>query len=313
MQGKAFRAGIRLARIAFAIALLALLWRFAGGQEAARSLATANPAWLAAALGALTLQTVFSALRWQLTAAQLGIHLPTRAALAEYYLGQVVNQALPGGVLGDAKRAFRSRGQAGLLVAGQAVLFERLAGQMGLIACMAVTFLLTLALPGGLTWPAWLIAPVGLLVAVGLALPLALWAAGQLPGRGGKALRAFRQAMARALFARPVIARQIGLSLATVLCNLAAFAFCAQSVSHGLSPVAVAAFVPLILLTMLVPLTISGWGLREGAAVALFPLAGVSASGGLAASVVFGLMLILSALPGLPVLLARGHGQMALR
>lgn len=95
------------------------------------------------------------------------------------------------------------------------------------------------------------------------------------------------------------------LSIATTLCNLAAFGFCAQAVGHGLPPAAIAAFVPLILLTMLVPLTISGWGLREGAAAALFPVAGASASGGLAASVVFGLVLILSTLPGLLVLLGR--------
>ncbi|SIT07578.1 Uncharacterized membrane protein YbhN, UPF0104 family [Roseivivax lentus] len=296
---------LRAVQGAIALGLLVLLWQVAGGEEAAQSLTSANPAWLAAALAALTLQTVLSALRWRLTAAQLGITIDPRAALREYYLSQVVNQSLPGGVLGDAERARRARAQAGFLASGQAVLFERLAGQAGLFLCTATAFILTLALPGGVVWPDWLRAPVAGFVGLGLCLPFGFYAATRLDGRLGRGLRAFGAAMVTALAARSVIVRQLLLSLATTACNLAAFAFCAEAVGHGLPPAAVAAFVPLILLTMLVPLTISGWGLREGAAAALFPVAGASASGGLATSIVFGLMLIVSTLPGLLVLLGR--------
>ena len=56
---------------------------------------------------------------------------------------------------------------------------------------------------------------------------------------------------------------------------------------------------PLILLTMLIPVTISGWGLREAAAAALLPLAGFVASEGLATSVAFGLVLLATSLPGI--------------
>jgi hypothetical protein len=55
----------------------------------------------------------------------------------------------------------------------------------------------------------------------------------------------------------------------------------------------------MILIAMLLPLTISGWGLREGVAVALFPLVGATATQGLVASVAFGLVCVLAALPGL--------------
>ena len=55
----------------------------------------------------------------------------------------------------------------------------------------------------------------------------------------------------------------------------------------------------MILFAMVLPLSISGWGLREGAAAALFPLAGLSASAGLAASVAFGLTFLAITLPGL--------------
>ncbi|MEI4260256.1 lysylphosphatidylglycerol synthase transmembrane domain-containing protein [Roseovarius sp. D0-M9] len=297
---------IRAAQFALAALLLALLWRTLDGQEAARSLASAEPAWLAAALGALTLQTGLSALRWRMTAAQLGIGLSRGEALREYYLGQALNLSLPGGMIGDAGRALRARGQAGLMASGQAVVFERLAGQGGLYLVTAGAFVLTLAVPGGVEWPRWLIPPLALFLLAGLALPVCLYGLARAPGRLGAAAATFWRDMHRALLAREVLLRQIGLSLATTLCNLAAFAFCAMAVGHGLPLAAVLAFVPLILMAMLIPLTVSGWGLREGAAAALFPLAGGVASGGLAASVAFGLVMIVATLPGLYFVLGRG-------
>ncbi|MEE4107794.1 MAG: hypothetical protein V2I24_00505, partial [Halieaceae bacterium] len=90
--------------------------------------------------------------------------------------------------------------------------------------------------------------------------------------------------------------------LGTALCNIAAFACCAAAAEVTLSAPSALVLVPLILFSMLIPLTVSGWGLREGAAAALLPLAGGSSAGGLAASVAFGLTLMLAALPGLIVL-----------
>ncbi len=295
----------RVARVVFATTLLVLLWRVAGGEDARQSLLSAHVGWLAAAVALLTGQTVLSAIRWKVTAARLGIHLGIGHAMREYYLAQAINVSVPGGVVGDAGRAVRSRRAAGLLAAGQAVLFERLAGQAGLFVVTAIAFVATLAWPGGVDWPAWLAAPVALFVVAGLCLPVLLGAASRTQGRLGQRLDGVRQAMMISLFAKPVLVPQIALSLATTACNLAAFACCAIAVGQGLGPVAIAAFGPLILLTMLVPVTISGWGLREGAAAVLFPLAGGTAGGGLAASIAFGLMLIVASLPGALAVLGR--------
>ena len=89
------------------------------------------------------------------------------------------------------------------------------------------------------------------------------------------------------------------MSLGTALLNVAGFACCAAAVGLALPPATALALVPLILLTMLIPITISGWGLREGAAAALLPLAGATAAEGLAASVAFGLAVLVAALPGI--------------
>lgn len=290
---------LRVLQIAVAVGLLALLWHVADGTEAARRLADADPVWLAAALAALTLQTVLSALRWRLTAAQLGIEIDRRTALREYYLSQIVNQALPGGVLGDAGRAIRARAQAGLLASGQAVVLERLAGQIAIFVVLAVAFLATLLVPGGLDWPRWILLPVASFVLGGAVLGLVLWKAAHLvPGRVGRWLSMMGRPLVHALGAPEVRWWQIGLSLGTALSNIAAFCFCAWAIGSGFTVIAALALVPLILLTMLIPVTISGWGLREGAAAALFPIAGATATEGLAASVAFGLVFLASVLPG---------------
>jgi uncharacterized membrane protein YbhN (UPF0104 family) len=289
---------VRVGQFAVAGATLALLWRTVDGPAAARSLAAADLRWLGLAWLALGLQTVFCALRWRLTARQLGIGIGAGRAIAEYYLSQVVNQSLPGGMIGDAGRAVRSRGAAGLKAAGQAVIFERLAGQVAMFALFAVAFVVTLALPGGLDWPRWLAVPVGLFVAGGLALPLLAELARFLPGAPGRAVLGLRRALHTALAAPAVWPAQVALSVGTTLCILAAFAFCARAVGVTLDLAAITALVPLILFTMLIPISVSGWGLREGAAAALLPLAGAAASDGLAASVAFGLTFIAAVLPG---------------
>ena len=96
-----------------------------------------------------------------------------------------------------------------------------------------------------------------------------------------------------------------------MLAALAAFAFSALAVGLSLPFGAVVALVPLILLTMLIPITISGWGLREAAAAALLPLAGAAVSESLAASVLFGLLGLAAVLPGAAVVWTSSEAEPA--
>jgi len=301
------RALLRLAQAVVTLGLLVLLWQVADGADAARVLLAADPRWLLAALLALTLHTVLAAERWRLTAGALGLELSRWHAVREYYLSQVVNQTVPGGVIGDAGRAVRSRGRAGLTIAVQAVVVERLAGQIAVLGVMVVAFAVTTAAPGGLEWPAWVLTLAAAITAGGLVGLGLLVAAGRVPGRFGQRMTELARTAAIALAGRQVIVRQVVLSAGTTACILAAFAFCAQAVGLTLPIAAVLTLVPLTLLTMLIPITISGWGLREGAAAALLPLVGATASASLAASVAFGIVALIAVLPGAPVVWMRAH------
>ncbi len=285
------------------VGLLALLWQVADGGAALAALATANPAWMLAAVLALTLHTLLAAERWRITAGALGLPLTRRLAVREYYLAQLVNSTVPGGVVGDAGRAVRSRGPAGLAVAAQAVVVERFAGQVALLATMAIAVAAVVLAPGGLELPA-AVAGLAATIALGGAALISLVVAGAfgarlLPGRAGARAADLGRTSAVALVGRRVVGAQLALSAGTTASILAAFAFSALSVGVALPLAAIVAFVPLVLLTMLVPITISGWGLREGAAAALLPVAGIAASDALAASVVFGLLGLVAVLPGM--------------
>ncbi|MGV8969233.1 MAG: lysylphosphatidylglycerol synthase transmembrane domain-containing protein [Microbacteriaceae bacterium] len=289
---------VRVIQATVTIGLLVLVWQFADGADAVRVVVSAEPLWLVAALLALTLHTALAAERWRVTAEALGVPLERWHALREYYLSQLVNQTVPGGVVGDAGRAVRSRKQAGLTISAQAVVAERFAGQVAVLCVMIAAITVTSLVAGGARWPEWMLwlaaaIAAGALLGLGLLL-----AAGRLPGRLGARVAELSRTAAVALVGRTVVMRQLALSSGTTACILAAFTFCSLAVGLELPIGAVASLVPLILLTMLIPITISGWGLREGAAAALLPLAGATASESLAASVTFGLVGLVAVLPG---------------
>ena len=60
----------------------------------------------------------------------------------------------------------------------------------------------------------------------------------------------------------------------------------------------------LIMLVAAVPISLAGWGPREGAAAWVFAMTGAQASEGLAVSVAYGAMVLVGALPGLLVIRA---------
>jgi hypothetical protein len=63
-----------------------------------------------------------------------------------------------------------------------------------------------------------------------------------------------------------------------------------------------------VLMTMLIPVTVAGWGVREGAAALLWGAAGLTAEDGVAISVAYGLIVLVASLPGVGVLMRPSPG-----
>ncbi len=292
-------AALQVGKVVLTALILWLILRTVDGPAILRIFSNAQPIWLGVAVLVLLCQTVLSALRWKVTAARLGQTLPLLHAIKEYFMSQVINQALPGAVSGDAARAVRARAQAGIMVSSQAVILERLSGQIAMFITMAIAFSLTWSLPGGLDWPPSFVVHIGTGVIVGsivlTVLTAALWQPALVGQRVSRLLRPFYAG----LMSRQVLPAQILLGAAITLCNLTAFALCAKAVGVALPTAAVFALVPVILFSMLIPFTVSGWGVREGSSAILLPLAGIAAPEAFAASVMFGFAMILAVLPGL--------------
>lgn len=280
-----------LLKLGISVAVLAALIWWADAQAVADKLRGADLMWLSIALATLTLLTFLMARRWQIVARTLGIKLTFPRALAEYYVAQLGNTALPGGVLGDVGRAFRIRHEADLVRAAQSVAAERLFGQIFVFALMAVGFSGALLVPGGTPWPdlAWFGVLVAILAAAG-ALILA---------RGGTPTARFLR-LILALCKDPQLVAYGIVITALLIFSLYA---CARATGTLIPTADLLTLLPLILSAMLIPLSVGGWGWREGAAAALFPLIGASASAGVATGIAYGAMVTLATLPALFVLM----------
>ncbi|MFH1813174.1 MAG: lysylphosphatidylglycerol synthase transmembrane domain-containing protein [Pseudomonadota bacterium] len=258
----------------------------------------ASPGWLIAALLLSVPQVALSAWRWRYTAARLGAPLGRRQAYAEYYLAIFLNQVLPGGVAGDAARAWRhARNLDAGHAAWQAVVIERASGQFVLLLCALAALAASLPLQSALARaidgrPGWIIA-VTLAGAVAVVLLLRRVS---LSGRIGAVLR-------RSLLARQVWPVQLLASAGVVLSYITVYICCARMIGVTLPTAELWPLVPWVLFAMAIPLSVAGWGVREGAAAVIWAAAGLDPAQGVAISVTYGLVVLLSSLPGALVLL----------
>ena len=124
----------RALRIAGSVGLLiaTALWVDVGAVVSELKAARLGPLVLALALSLPLMATLAS--RWSFTARRLGLDMPVRVAVAEYYASTFLNRVLPGGVLGDVGRAVRGgrRYPDAKGAAARSVVLERLSGQVAL-------------------------------------------------------------------------------------------------------------------------------------------------------------------------------------
>ncbi|MEQ1855142.1 MAG: lysylphosphatidylglycerol synthase transmembrane domain-containing protein [Longimicrobiales bacterium] len=289
------RGWIATARIALTVVAIALVARWVDASEVWVRLSDLQARWVALALTISVAQVAVLAWRWRFTAARLGIDLPLRTALAEYYLGIFVNQVLPGGVLGDVGRAWRHAHTTTLTgPAIRAVILERVTAQivMCLVAVVSVLFL---------PWAtastqAWVLGTAVVLAGV------ALWARPR-PSASDTPSSRFWLDVDRACFARDALLPQLLSSVFVVGSYVAVFVVAARAVGVQTPLAGILPLVAPVLMTMLVPVTVAGWGVREAAAAALWGYVGLARSEGAAVSVAYGLLVLVSSAPGLLVLM----------
>ncbi len=263
---------------------------------------------LAAATIPFVAHCVVAGWRWSIVAGLLDSRLPVAMAIRLFFEGLFFSNALPSTIGGDVVRVWRAAAL-GLkveqaigsvlldritrvtalylfVVAGAPVLFNRLDDA-------AARFGLAVVLLGGVT---------------GLGL---LLAATSLPRRW-RETRTIRplaglSAAARRAFFEPAVASRVMLpAFAIHLLILASVWLIGRSIGVNLGVFEMLVLMPVVLLLSAVPVSIGGWGVREGLMVTVLGLAGVPAEAALGLSVLFGLVQIASSLPGGILWLASG-------
>jgi uncharacterized membrane protein YbhN (UPF0104 family) len=288
------------------VAILAVLgWRLGTGVfVAGLRVVTLWP--VVAALGIGLFTTACSAGRWCLVARRLGLPLNLKTALGDYYRSLLLNAVLPAGVLGDVHRAVRHGQRSGDVGRGvRAVFLERFAGQV-VLAVVGAGVLLARPSPFHVALPAHgaVIASVAVLAAV---LAFAGWHRWG-PAAGRRVVLAAMADGRLGLLSRGTWAPVAVLSAATVVGHVALFVVAARATGIA-APLG--QLVPLVvpaLVVMGLPVNIGGWGPREGFAAFAFGAAGLGATQGVTAAVVYGVLSLLASLPGVLVLILRRQG-----
>lgn len=279
-----------------------LIWLLASEldmADVARRFADVSPGYLALAFVLVGLQIALIAARWALVFRGLGRKLGGLLTFRLTLEGFFFNQALPSSIGGDAIRMMRTSALLGSpRTAIQSVLLDRFMGVLGLVLLVLPAQIwlqgliddpLVRLLLGGVV----LLGCAAILVFLLLrALPRGLlrWrVTAELADLSGRALALLRNRLSPLL----VVLSAGGQALAAVVFFVLALAIDLElSLWHALL------LIPSALLATLIPLSIAGWGLREGAVVALLAFVGVAPEAALSLSLLFGLILLAISLPG---------------
>lgn len=288
-----------LLKAAVSIVLLWLTLRHVALRAVLAQMAVIDRGWVLAALLILAASTFVAAFRWSVILTALSMPRGLRVTYPLSLIGLFFGQALPSGVGGDVMRVWLGC-RTGLTprVAISSILGDRLTG------LLAILLIVTLELP-----PIRAVLPdpavfYGVLftLAAGYAGIGAFLVLDRVPAalHRFRAVRGFAGVSAdlRGLLRSPRV-------LLVMLCGaviqfgnvLSVYALVRGfHLPAGLGGTLLV--VPLANIVQSLPISIAGWGVREGFFVAAFALVGVAAPQALAISVIFGLLVIVSSLPG---------------
>ncbi|HEY2297171.1 MAG TPA: lysylphosphatidylglycerol synthase transmembrane domain-containing protein [Jatrophihabitans sp.] len=295
------RFGPVLLRLAAGVTVLWFLWHQVGAAPFEDGLRAATWPAVVGAVVLTALTTVCSAWRWRVVAQALGIDIGLSGAVCAYYRSLFLNSVLVGGVLGDVHRAVTHGRRAGDVVRGlRAVAWERLFGQV-VQAVMTAVVLLILPSP---VRPALPYVLAGVAGTVGFAALVVRAAARRGRSRLSRAARAVSADLRHGLLV-PAVWSQIMLASVLVVAGHTATFVIAARVAGSTAPLGdLVALLMVVQTAMVIPLSIGGWGLREGAAAWAFGAAGLGAATGVSVAILYAVLMLVAVAPGAGLLLS---------
>jgi GTP cyclohydrolase II len=294
------RFGPSLLRLAAGVIVLWFLVRQVGSAPFADGLRAVTWQAVVATVTLTALTTACSAWRWRVVARALGVDIGLPGAVCAYYRSLFLNSVLPGGVLGDLHRAVTHGRRAGDIARGvRAVAWERLCGQV-IQAAVTIAVLLTLPSPVRLALPYVLAGVAGVAACAALVVR---GAARRGRSRLTRAVRTVTADLRRGLLARGVWPQVTLASVLVVAGHTATFVIAARVAGCTASLGELVALLRVVQTAVVIPLSIGGWGLREGAAAWAFAAAGLGAANGVTVATLYAVLMLAAVTPGAALLL----------
>lgn len=283
-----------LLRLALGLGGLAAVFVYSRAKfpEIGRALQGANWVLLALSFSLHAFGLLFSAYRWQILAGAQGDLIPLGFLTKSYLIGKFFNTFLPTSFGGDVVRIWDGSKYSSSVVKSSAiVVVERMTG-------VIVLFLFALAASLGRLEMAGRVPFIGAAMALGLA-GLAAVAVFFLPAAGRALRRGPARGFLRNIFDKALLFREAVVvyrhhpkpffraMLWAVLLQLNVivyFILIGKSLHLPIPAFDYFIFIPLVLLVQMLPVTINGLGVREGAYVAIFATYGLSSSAALSYS-----------------------------
>ena len=277
-------------------------------------------------IAVLFLLNLSIAIRWKIILRYFGVGLPFLSLWRFTMIGAFFNQFLPTGMGGDLFRIGYARTSGvPLLTAITSVIVDRIIGFLGLFILLTIgTPYLLAIVQSGVVLTTLLILVVLTVVAISVFIRLDMLSRALIKfpffskwicslGHLVSLLKRIEQCAAdtRTLLRKwPNGYIVLILSLANqIILGLVIFLI-ARAMGDHLDLFAAVVVFPFVLLLSMIPISLAGWGLREGAMVVVFALIGMPSDIALGVSILFGICLLLSALPGACLwLVGHSHGS----
>ncbi len=279
-----------------------MLWLISGVDigQAVYSARQIDPFMLCIAFMLALTQVALGGLRWWVVLQSQGQRFSLYTIMALFYAGVFVSSITPGALGGDALRAWRLNLLGfSLSRAIVSVLIERILLVLGLMTLTVFAWPIlskhTPAVPGLWVMP--------LITFAAFVTVIAFSQIPRLPVRVQQLPLVmywvdFAMDIRNLLFSLRYALTAFSLSIIAVFNIVLMFYVLARGIHIDISLLDCIALVPPVIIILILPISISGWGVRETCMVIAFGFIGVPAPSVLALSVAFGLITMISALPG---------------
>ncbi len=247
----------------------------------------------------LVIQILIANIRWMILLNVLNFRLTYIELLQYFWIGIFFNQMLPSSIGGDAARIYYLRKSSGnIKSATLGVFLDRIFGIAGLsFLAWSVLFFLPSALDDS-------IIQSGIIISFGVfGLVSVLFVLDYLPFNlpNWKIIRGLNSLSLNARNA--ILSRNFGLvliilSISIHLLSVIVFIALSEGMALDINWLDMLSIIPLIILFTLIPISFAGWGLREGVMIVGMGYLNVQLEQALALSILYGLLVLITSIPG---------------